>query len=398
MPAFAGMTGRTDNTMQHMFAAGTHAMFPDTLHDEQARQDFVRAMRLHVNGTVQPGLTPAYEKIARPSFAKSRGRAPANRTEVRQAMQPVAYAQMWSALLRTTQELLYDAVGPSIERQAPVLNERARALAARNSKRGSLMLDPGLAIPRYHTAADIHCKPGGYHTELGVDDVSAGAEYERTLHVYMMGQLGPHNDDIARSTIARLKREHPGFAPRRILDMGCTDGHNTLPWAEAFPDAEVHAIDVAAPCLRYAHARAQAMDVGVHFAQMNAEMTGFPAGRFDIVTSAIMLHETSNAAIRAIFRESHRLLAKGGFMLHVEARPMPGDPFNVFMQDWSTHNNGEPFLGTLQDLDVVQLVRDAGFGASAFEQRVPSVWMPVAWDHDAKSGRRGSWWIAGGRK
>ena len=31
--------------MQHMFTAGTHAMFPDALHDEQARQDFVRAMR-----------------------------------------------------------------------------------------------------------------------------------------------------------------------------------------------------------------------------------------------------------------------------------------------------------------------------------------------------------------
>ena len=111
-----------------------------------------------------------------------------------------------------------------------------------------------------------------------------------------------------------------------------------------------------------------------------------------------MLHETSNAAIRSIFRESHRLLAKGGFMLHSEARPLPGDPFNVFMQDWSTHNNAEPFLGTLQDLDVLKLVQDAGFGDQAFEMRVPSVWMPGAWDHDAKAGRRGSWYVAGGRK
>jgi len=384
--------------MQHMFTAGTHAMFPDALHDEQARQDFVRAMRVHVNGTVQPGLGKAYEQIAKPSFARARGRAPANRTEVRQSMQPVPFAQMWSALMRTTQELLYDAVGPSIERQAPDLNDRARAFRDRNGKLGSLMLDPALPIPRYHTAADIHCKPGGYHSELAADDVSAGAEYERTLHVYMMGQLGPHNDDLAKSTIAWLKREHPGFRPRRILDMGCTDGHNTLPWAEAFPDAEVHAIDVAAPCLRYAHARAESMDTKVHFAQMNAEKTPFPDGHFDIVTSAIMLHETSNAAIRSIFRESHRLLANGGFMLHSEARPLPGDPFNVFMQDWSTHNNAEPFLGTLQDLDVLKLVQDAGFGDRAFEMRVPSVWMPGAWDHDAKAGRRGSWYVAGGRK
>ena len=85
-------------------------------------------------------------------------------------------------------------------------------------------------------------------------------------------------------------------------------------------------------------------------------------------------------------------------MLHSEARPLPGDPFNVFMQDWSTHNNAEPFLGTLQDLDVLSLVQDAGFGDQAFEMRVPSVWMPGAWDHDAKAGRRGSWYVAGGRK
>ena len=384
--------------MQHMFLAGTHPMFPDALHDEQARQEFVRAMRVHVNGTVQPGLTTAYEQIARPSFSKARGRAPVNRSEVRQSMQPVPFAQMWSALMRTTQELLFDAVGPSIERQKVDLADRARNYRDRNGKLGSLMLDPSLPIPRYHTAADIHCKPGGYHSEWAVDDVSSGAEYDRTLHLYMMGQLGPHNDDLARSTIAWLRREHPGFAPRRILDMGCTSGHNTLPWAEMFPDAEVHAIDVAAPVLRYAHARAESMDRKVHFAQMNAEKTPFPAGHFDIVTSAIMLHETSNAAIRAIFRESHRLLSPGGFMLHSEARPLPGEPFNTFMQDWATHNNAEPFLGTLVDLDVLQLVRDAGFGDRAFEMRVPSAWMPGAWDHDAKSGRRGSWWVAAGRR
>ena len=54
--------------------------------------------------------------------------------------------------------------------------------------------------------------------------------------------------------------EVPEFKPASILDCGCTVGHNTLPWAETFPEAQVTAIDVAAPVLRYAHARAESMD------------------------------------------------------------------------------------------------------------------------------------------
>jgi len=46
-----------------------------------------------------------------------------------------------------------------------------------------------------------------------------------------------------------LREREPAFAPRRILDLGCGVGNSTLPWAEGFPGAEVHAVDVAAPLL-----------------------------------------------------------------------------------------------------------------------------------------------------
>ena len=52
----------------------------------------------------------------------------------------------------------------------------------------------------------------------------------------------------------------------RILDLGCGVGHGTLPYADAFPEAELHAIDVAQPMLRYAFGRANAMGKSVHFA------------------------------------------------------------------------------------------------------------------------------------
>ena len=86
-----------------------------------------------------------------------------------------------------------------------------------------------------------------------------------------MGLMGSNLDDIGRSVAGYVKARYPDFKPQRILDMGCTIGHNTVPWAKEYPEAEVHAIDVAAPCLRYGFARAKANDVRINFHQQNAE-------------------------------------------------------------------------------------------------------------------------------
>ena len=77
---------------------------------------------------------------------------------------------------------------------------------------------------------------------------------------------------------------------------------------EAYPEAEVYGIDVAAPMLRYAHARAEALGRRVHFSQQNAESTNFRDESFDLIVSHILLHETSAKAVRNIMRECHRLL------------------------------------------------------------------------------------------
>ena len=57
--------------------------------------------------------------------------------------------------------------------------------------------------------------------------------------------------------LAWVQEKQPSLAPKTILDMGCAIGNSTLAWSRAFPKAQVHGIDVGAPVLRYAHARAQ---------------------------------------------------------------------------------------------------------------------------------------------
>ena len=48
------------------------------------------------------------------------------------------------------------------------------------------------------------------------------------------------------SDAATLRERFPDFAPTSVLDQGCTVGHNTLPFKEAWPDADVTGIDIGA--------------------------------------------------------------------------------------------------------------------------------------------------------
>jgi len=336
-----------------------HAVLPSTTHDEAARQDFVKSMRQHVTMSLTPGNEVVYRRAVLPAFARRHGRSPKDRREVRAAMLREPYHQAWSAMMRTTQEMIWDSIETSVDRQRATLNARAAQLVG---KHGTLTLDPDLVPPRYVTAVDIHCMPGNYTTDPGPGDVTAGALYDRGVYLYMMGGMGGTNQSCGDMLIGYIRKSFPDLAPQRILDMGCAVGHSTLPYAEAFPAAEIHGIDVGAPMLRYAHARAEAMGKRVHFSQQNAERTNFATGSFDLVVSHIALHETSAKAVHAIMRESRRLLRPGGIALHLEVPPFAGkDPFDQYLTDWDTHYNAEPFIGTLHDLDMRAVIAGAGF-------------------------------------
>ena len=363
-----------------------HGMYATPDHDELARESFVRELMVHVTRDLMPGKKKLYEAKVKPAFVRAHNRPPKDRHEVRKAMEEEDFNQVWGALRRTTQELMFDVIGESIERQLPELIDRAEGFG---SKLGTLRLDPDLEIPRYHTAVDIHCKPGGYHTEIADNDVFAGAEYDRSYNLFAMGASGPQNDDMGRSVGAYVQRHYPNLEPKVILEMGCTVGHSTLPYCDLYPGAEVHGIDVAAPCLRYAHARAESLGKRVHFSQQNAEHTDFEDGSVDLIVSHILLHETSNAALRQIIRECHRILKPGGVMAHFEAPQyeyMP-DPYDHTLGDWSTHYNGEPFWGTLHDQHLKDIMQEAGFAADkVFDgEPAPSVFLEEAPEFRARS-------------
>lgn len=341
-----------------------HAVLPIPLHDECARQDFVASLRTFSAMTLGAGNYGVYKSKIEPAFTAAQGHAPANVAEVKPLMEANPYFQFWSATQRCSQEMMWDAVIDTVERKLPELTEAA----ATAKGGGTLKLDPDFDIPRYHTAYDIHLQPGGYHDEQVAGDVAAGAIYDLGVPLYALGMLGRENNSTGDTLVNAYEKLWPGKIPDRVLDLGCAIGNSTVPWKRAFPDAEVYGVDVAAPCLRYGHARAEALGIDIHLSQQNAETLDFPDEHFDVVVSALLFHETARPAVERIFREVHRVLKPGGAMLHFDGFHIKdGEPILDFLGLWEVYNNNENFLLGLKSMDVVAMNKAVGFADARFE-------------------------------
>lgn len=389
-----------------------HSLLPQINHNELARQEFVQTLFSYIGQKINSQLYEVYEQQIKPEFYQKNHRYPQNRFEVRQALQDNSSYIWWSALRRTSQEILWESVESSIERQLEQLIAKFTEICQKpnSQKLGSLTLDPNFIIPKYQTVVDIHCMPGGYHTDLISNDITAGALYDRGVYIYSQGRLGELNDGLGQALVHNyLKVNYPEWQPKRILDLGCTVGNSTIPYVDAYSEAEVYGIDIGAALLRYAHARAEFLEKRVHFSQQNAEYTNFPDGSFDLIVSHFFLHEIPVFAIRKVFQECYRLLAPGGIMAHLDA-PLYKDmtTFQSFISDWDTANNNEPFWSAMRDLDLTTTAIQAGFRAN---QVIPT-FAPVFVANSISSaqsqptnkrlgkhfGSRGNWYIFAARK
>ena len=343
----------------------THDLAVRPTRDELAAQDFTSSLRGHVLNHMAAVMKTRFEAEIAPRLPEpaTTGRA------VHAALKPDTYFRFYTALRIGAQEMVWSSVNAAVRRDAPRLAETARVLAAKGG--GSLTLDPALAVPRNVGAIDVHHMPGSYSAESGGDDLTAGATYENGLSVFSFGLMGRNLDDIGESCAFWLRHAHPDFAPAAILDLGCSVGHQTLPWKRAYPQARVTGIDVAAPCLRYAHGRAQSQGVDAHFVQADATALPYADASFDLVYSSMFLHELPLKDIGKVFAEARRVLRPGGLLLHYELPPNSQlSAYDGFYLDWDCWYNNEPFYKTYRDQEPATLCAAAGFAADGFFQTV----------------------------
>ena len=343
-----------------------HAMQPQLTPDEVARGDFVAGIRSFILNELAGDLRRAYDERAAPAYVQKFGQLPSDGEQVHTALRGDPMFNIYSALRVQAQKMVWSGVIPIVDREADRL---ASIAATADGSDGSVQLDPELEIPRNVSAIDVHLLPGSYMRDA--ETLKAGAVYDQGLAVFSMGLMGANLDDIGLSMAAYVRARYPDFAPADIVDLGCTIGHNTLPWKQAFPDARVRAIDVAPSGLMYGSARAKLQGQAVDFLQMNAEALAFEDSSVDLVFSSMFLHELSSKVRGKVLAEAHRVLRPGGLMLHMELPPNSQmSPFEGFYLDWDSYYNAEPFYKGFRDQDPRALCEMAGFVPADYVQFV----------------------------
>jgi ubiquinone/menaquinone biosynthesis C-methylase UbiE len=225
-------------------------------------------------------------------------------------------------------------------------------------KEGDRLRRADVVIPDYYSSQNFHGIEGGYLNS------GAAVSYD-PITQYVL----PPNEALIRQSLIDSVR----VEPRRILDLGCGTGSTTLMLKQAFPSAEVIGLDLSPYMLVRAEHKAINANLEINWRHGNAEKTGFPDNSFDLVTAALLFHETPPVVSQAILRECFRLLGVGGQVLTLD-----GNQSTLRQLEWLNNIFEEPYIREYSAGSV-----DAWMGKAGFEAvQTQDVW----WIHQVTSG------------
>ncbi|MEH2059335.1 MAG: class I SAM-dependent methyltransferase [Nostoc sp.] len=227
-----------------------------------------------------------------------------------------------------------------------------------------LHLNPQIRTSKQHRMTDIHRMPGGYLSDTGNEDILAGLRYMNYL--YLLSNDSAF-DSFSDNLVPRVKDEFidnqfPKLKPKRIIDLGCGIGHNTISLKNLYPDAEVIGVDFGAAMLRYAYANARLLNREIKFYQQDARYTEFQNEHFDLVTSFLLLHEIPNTSIKQAMSECARLLRPGGVMMHFDSGVFldPQTKEAKVIRDIQTACNNEVFIVSPPLSQIQKIIEELG--------------------------------------
>lgn len=329
--------------------------------DAESRQDFLSGFRSVIDTPLQKvAWARAHALVAERQIRSDEPRPLRELVDLFGAdMQIAASVRTWI----DTQDLIWRVVADEIENHADAYLADLEAAERRGP--GKLELDPGLEIPEY-CKHEVHRMPGGYtgHPLGGFIFYYGTRSFYKGL-----------NDDgkVMDAYAASIPTPRDGKV-ERILDLGCSDGQYAMAIKNRFPDAEVTAIDVGAPMVRFAHMRASDLGIAVNFAQRLAEDTRYPDNHFDIVTAYILHHEVSAEASLQIMKEAFRILRPGGIYFPIDAytgKPVEQDVFLRYRIWWDHMLNNEPWRYDYANVAFFDEMKAVGF---RIDENGPSAW------------------------
>jgi ubiquinone/menaquinone biosynthesis C-methylase UbiE len=198
-----------------------------------------------------------------------------------------------------------------------------------------------VSIPPHFNQTYVHFLPGGYLNGHTVRISYLGRSKFNFLH-----------EDLLTEWLIKL---HGDKKPKRILDIGTGPGFSAFVLAKIFPEAEVVAIDLAAPYIRMARKWQTLRNVSnIEFYHANAEdLSWLESESFDFINYAYVLHEMPAENALRIIDEMYRVTAPGGTMNGFEV-PYPGNTaerlayveFNTWGHVWDApgEKGPEPYM------------------------------------------------------
>lgn len=224
---------------------------------------------------------------------------------------------------------------------------------------GEAQFAPTQPYPDYYRQ-NFHGITGGYLT------VTAALTYDPITRYV----LPPNEEWVRQGLIDQI-----GGQPRRILDLGCGTGSLTLALKEHFPQADVMGLDLSPQMLTMADYKAQQRGLKMTWYQGLAEQTPFSRDAFDLISIALLFHETPPAITQAILQECFRLLSPGGQLLILD-----GNQAQLRHNEWLTQVFEEPYIQAFARGDLNHSLQKAGFEQVKTEEH----W----WFHQISQGRK----------
>jgi 2-polyprenyl-3-methyl-5-hydroxy-6-metoxy-1,4-benzoquinol methylase len=244
-------------------------------------------------------------------------------------------------------------VQAAFDEQRDDLAPRLDALMAKGPTR--IEARAGEQVPEYFKGWWIHRTTGGWD----------GHPYQGFVHGELL-----HREYVARNypgDIFAQRREILSVLPRqdyrRIFEIGTSSAHYTMQLAKTYPQAEIWGCDLSMRMLEQAQRVANEHGWHWRLLQVAGEDTGLEAASFDLVTSYIVMHETSRPRSRA--RSCARrsgMLRPGGDVLFTDVTRYDAlDRVGEFWAEYQAVNGGEPFWREAARLDLGAAAREAGF-------------------------------------
>lgn len=167
----------------------------------------------------------------------------------------------------------------------------------------------------------------------------------------------PHRQQGEATLLSEVPKE-----AKRILDLGCGNGHLLALLLSHCPDATGVSLDLSEPMLDQARQKFQG-STRIELINHNMEQPLPALGMFDVIASSFAIHHCEHPRKRQLYQEIHDRLTPGGIFCNLEHVDSPSERVHQrFLQAMAITPEEEDPSNKLLDVETqLQWLREIGF-------------------------------------